>query len=77
MPVRMKITRVAGPRGAGNRTPLEPTRSRIIAGLIALRKAGRLQGVWVDADVIRVREIAIGPPHVLTWHAAQALVESR
>jgi len=70
----MKLTRVAGPRGRTNRAPAEPERSNIIAGLLRLRKEGFFQGVWVDGDVIRVREVASGQPYVLTWCRAALLV---
>ena len=57
--------------------PREPRRSNIIAGLLELRRQGRLNGVWIDADVIRVREAGDmqGPPSRLTWLRAGALVE--
>ncbi len=73
----MKIVRPQqSPKTAANRAPLEPFRSDIIDGLLAMRRAGIFQGVWVDADVIRVREfpIATGPPSSLTWRRAADLV---
>lgn len=56
--------------------PGEPIRSKIIAGLIQCRHDGFLQGVWVDADVIRVRYPGdfIGAPERMTWSAAALFV---
>jgi hypothetical protein len=57
--------------------PREPRRSEIIHGLITLRKSGELQGVWVDSDVIRVRESGLftGAPSRLTWKRAAEMIE--
>ena len=82
MPVRRLPVPKRGPLAGArrDRVPNEPIRSQIIAGLIACRKAGLLQGVWVDADVIRVRYAGdmVGLPGRMTWTAAaQFLSEHR
>jgi hypothetical protein len=52
-------------------------RTEIIRGLIALRKAGVFQCIWIDADQIRVRGSTLGPPYRLMWSTAQSLIEAR
>jgi hypothetical protein len=58
-----------------DRVPGEPTRSQIIEGLIEIRQSGGLQGVWIDADVIRVRYEAWGTPVRISWHEARVLIQ--
>jgi len=55
-----------------DRVPPEPERSKILAGLIQCRKDGLLQGVWCDADVIRVRYPGdlLGRPERVSWYLA-------
>jgi hypothetical protein len=49
-------------------------RTRVINGLVALRRAGFFQGVWIDADIIKVRESALGSLMRLSWLHAGSLV---
>ena len=60
-----------------DRVPPEPERSQIIRGLIALRKAGEFQAIWIDADRIRVRKTILETPYRLLWSHAKALLEVR
>lgn len=46
----------------------------ILGGLLALRQAGKLQGVWYsDGCLPSVRWVGIGKPEVLTWREAATL----
>lgn len=56
--------------------PREPERSLIIEGLLDLRRSGVLQGVWIDADVIRVRRAIWDSPRRLPWDRAGVLVRA-
>jgi hypothetical protein len=75
-----KLRRMRGPevtrRFSADPVPPEPRRSEIIEGLLDLRRSGELQGVWLDCDVIRVRDRWnwSGPPYRLTWKQAVELI---
>ena len=57
------------------RVPPEPRRSEIIEGLLALRRAGFYSGIWIDADMIRVRFWPWGEPEYLPWRDAEKVLE--
>lgn len=52
----------------------EIEKAQIVSGLLSLRRSGRLQGVWLNAGTLYVREIAVGPPEYLSWRRAAQLV---
>ena len=56
--------------------PPEPIRSQIISALIAARKQGLFDAVWIDADVIRTRTTPFGTPHRMSWKTAAELLKA-
>jgi hypothetical protein len=52
----------------------ESEKDQIVRCLLSLRRCGRLQGVWLNAGTLYIREIAVGPPEYLSWKRAAELV---
>jgi hypothetical protein len=53
-----------------NNEPPEPFRTQIVLGLIEMRKAGKLYGIWLDGGPLRIKYNAWDAAVVLGWQEA-------
>ena len=50
----------------------EPLRQRVVLGLLAMKRAGLLTGLWIDAEQIRIQRGGI--ERGISWPQADDLV---